>query len=209
MPDGSLWPLDVWTHRRPSRLVCRAPWSRRLAWADVLCDGDACCVVGTLLAGDGQQLSRRRARRRTARDGPDPCLRTETSAEAHTGRVGDLEDRIARLRLTGSRFEGDGTPIGALPELVAYQELVGRGGQGSLSRLHPGRQRMPRGFTDRLQLRLVSVEQGSAIPVLERVREPGTLLPCLDSLSAWLRSRRRLRLSWRGCGRRTRGCCAC
>ena len=28
-----------------------------------------------------------------------------------------------------------------------------------------------------------------------------------DSLSPWLRSRRLLRLSWRGCGRRTPGCC--
>jgi hypothetical protein len=50
----------------------------------------------------------------------------------------DPRDIFAQLRLTGSRFEADGTPVEAVTDLVAYQDLVA-GGQGksfALSILH-------------------------------------------------------------------------
>jgi hypothetical protein len=86
--------------------------------------------------------------------------------------------------MTGGRFEGNiGMPVEALAELVAYHELVVGVAKEVFRSSHPNRQRLPRGFTDRLQLRLQSVEQGSAIPVLERVRESGALLAVTDEFT--------------------------
>lgn len=102
---------------------------------------------------------------------------------AHTGFVADPEDVFARLRLIGGRFEGDGMPIEALTELVAYQQLVVAVAEEVYRSDHPGRQRLPGGFADRLQLRLRTIEQGSAVPVLERIREPGALMSRRDEFT--------------------------
>jgi hypothetical protein len=83
---------------------------------------------------------------------------------------------FARLRLTGGRFDGPGMPVESLVELGQYRELVLGVARARFLRDNPGRQRMPRGFFDRLQLRLRSVEDGSAMPVLERIAAPGELL---------------------------------
>lgn len=80
-------------------------------------------------------------------------------------------DPFARLRLTGGRFDGDGMPVEALVELVAYRELVVGVAKELFRQDHPDRQRVPRGFADRLQLRLQRIESGSAVPVLERVQD--------------------------------------
>src|ERR1022692_771607 len=85
--------------------------------------------------------------------------------------------------MTGGRFEGDGMPVEALAELVAYHELVVGVAKEVFRNSHPERHRLPRGFTDRLQLSLQTVEQGSAIPVLERVREPGAMLAVTDEFT--------------------------
>lgn len=97
--------------------------------------------------------------------------------------MADPEDVFARLRLTGGRFEGDGMPVEALTELVAYQQLVVGVAKEVYRSSHADRQRLPRGFADRLQLRLRTIEQGSAVPVLERIREPGALLPREDDFT--------------------------
>jgi hypothetical protein len=97
--------------------------------------------------------------------------------------VADSEDVFARLRLTGGRFEGDGMPIEALTELVAYQELLVGVAKAIYRSERPERQRLPRGFADRLQLRLRTIEQGSTVPVLERIRESGTLMPAVDEFA--------------------------
>jgi hypothetical protein len=94
--------------------------------------------------------------------------------------VSDSEDVFARLHLTGGRFRGGGMPVEALAELVAYQQLVVGVAQEIFRNTYPDRQRLPRGFAERLQLRLRSVEDGSAMPVLERVRESQALMPVTD-----------------------------
>lgn len=86
------------------------------------------------------------------------------------------ESPFARLRLTGGRFDGPGMPVESLVELGQYRELVLGVARARFLRGNPDRQRMPRGFFDRLQLRLRSVEDGSAMPVLERIAAPGELL---------------------------------
>jgi hypothetical protein len=92
----------------------------------------------------------------------------------HTDAVADPDDTFARLRLTGGRFEGDGMPIEALTELVAYRELVIAVAKELFRVDHPSRQRLPGGFTERLQLQIQTIERGSVVPVLERLY-PGVL----------------------------------
>jgi len=60
-------------------------------------------------------------------------------------------------------------PVEALSELVAYQELVLGVAKATFKRDHPERQRVPRGFADEFQLRIEHIEDGSAMPVLERI----------------------------------------
>jgi hypothetical protein len=67
-------------------------------------------------------------------------------------------------------------PVETLTELVQYRELILGVARAQFLSTHPKRERMPRGFFDRLQLRLKVVEDGSATPVLERVAPPGSLL---------------------------------
>ncbi|MGD0083612.1 MAG: hypothetical protein ABSD78_10500 [Acidimicrobiales bacterium] len=88
---------------------------------------------------------------------------------------GTLEP-FARLRLTGGRFDDGGMPVAALVELAAYQDLVVGVAKELYLTAHPDRQRVLRGFTDSFELRLRTVEEGSAQPVLERVKPSGTLL---------------------------------
>jgi hypothetical protein len=66
-------------------------------------------------------------------------------------------------------------PLEALVELGAYRELVLGVAKELFRTSNPQRQRVPRGFAAGLQLRLRTVETGSAMPVLERVTPPGRL----------------------------------
>jgi hypothetical protein len=92
-------------------------------------------------------------------------------------------DIFARLRLTGGRFDGDGMPVETLAELAQYRELVLGVARAQFLSENPERKRVPRGFTDRLQLRLRTVEEGSAVPVLERPAPEGTLLAPEDEFT--------------------------
>jgi hypothetical protein len=91
------------------------------------------------------------------------------------------EDEFVRLCLSGGRFEAEGMPVEVLAELVAYRELVIGVAKELFRQQHPQRQRLPSGFTDRLQLRLRVIERGSVVPVLERMRSVGVgVLPFGD-----------------------------
>lgn len=92
-------------------------------------------------------------------------------------------DPFARLRLTGGRFDGEGMPVETLVELTAYRDLVLAVAKELFRAAHPTRERVPRGFAERLQLRLRTVEGGSAVPVLERVAATGTLLTGEDEFT--------------------------
>lgn len=92
-------------------------------------------------------------------------------------------DPFARLRLIGGRFDGQGMPVETLGELAEYRALVLGVARAQFLREHPDRKRMPRGFFDRLQLRLRVVQDGSAMPVLERVAAPGMLLSFDDEFA--------------------------
>ena len=95
----------------------------------------------------------------------------------------DTQATFARLRLTGNRFEAEGVPVEALAEVVAYRELVLGVAKELFRNENPDRQRLPRGFTDRFQLRLRAVEHGSAVPVLERLVDADAMLPSNDEFT--------------------------
>ncbi|WDP99053.1 hypothetical protein PVK74_24830 [Micromonospora chalcea] len=76
---------------------------------------------------------------------------------------------FVELRMKGQRFDHPGMPVEALSELVAYRELLVEVAKALFLRNNPGRQRVPKGFVERLRLRLRRVDEGSALPVLERL----------------------------------------
>jgi hypothetical protein len=97
--------------------------------------------------------------------------------------VASPNDPFAQLRLTGGRFDDHGIPVETLVELVAYRDLVLGIAKELFHIDHPARQRVPRGFSDRLQLRLETIKDGSTLPVLERVLPPGMLLAADDEFT--------------------------
>lgn len=85
-------------------------------------------------------------------------------------------EEFARPTFKGGRFDtGEGMPVEALPDLAAYADIITDVAKSLFKQRHPGRQRVSRGFEDRLQLRVSHVEEGSKIPVLERRLPEGEL----------------------------------
>jgi hypothetical protein len=76
--------------------------------------------------------------------------------------------QIAVLRLDGKRFNARGIPAAALVEVVAFEELVREIAKALWRQRHPGRKRVPNGYDDDIELRLVEIREGSAVSVLER-----------------------------------------
>jgi hypothetical protein len=101
----------------------------------------------------------------------------------HNGTVPDA-DPFARLRLIGNRFDREGMPVETLVELAAYRVLIVGVAKELFRQAHPERQRVPRGFEARLQLRLKTIEEGSAMPVLEREVADGELLAAYDEFTS-------------------------
>ncbi len=97
---------------------------------------------------------------------------------------------FARLRMSGTRFDDPGLPVAALPEVIAYGDLLVELAKAIFFSQHPERQRVPKGFERRLGLRLAAVEGGSVTPVLTRgiSREQ----PLLDSVEDEYAEARRL-----------------
>ena len=86
-----------------------------------------------------------------------------------------------RPRLCGTRFEGAAIPLEVLRDLAVLEEMVIEVAKWRFLQEHPDRQRSPRGFTDGIEMKLTSVEDGSAVPVISLVMAsanlPGVPLP--------------------------------
>jgi hypothetical protein len=68
--------------------------------------------------------------------------------------------------------------VEVLPDLAAYRDLVVALAAELFRRDHPGRRKLPNNFADGFQLKVATIEPGSAIPCLERVVPTGGhLLP--------------------------------
>lgn len=88
------------------------------------------------------------------------------------------ESNSIRLRYVGRRFDGGKLPVEVLPDLAAFRELVLAYAREQWLAKNVRRQRMPKEFTAGFSLRLVAIEDGSAIPVLELQRDGSqALLP--------------------------------
>ena len=71
-----------------------------------------------------------------------------------------------RLHLHGARFEDGGVPLKVLPDLAALREMVIDVAKWRYMSDNPDRQRVPRGFTDKTDLKLTGIDHGSAMPVI-------------------------------------------
>lgn len=72
------------------------------------------------------------------------------------------------LKFEGGRFEQPGLPVSVMAEIIIYQDLVLRAARAVFFREYPLRQRLPKGFKDRYQLRLSQLRTGSVATLLDR-----------------------------------------
>lgn len=80
------------------------------------------------------------------------------------------EPRIfASLKLDGARFNGGRLPIDALVELQRYRELILEAAKQAWREANPGEE-VPADFSKEFDLAVTEIEDGSAIPVMERTR---------------------------------------
>lgn len=78
---------------------------------------------------------------------------------------------VVTIALKGGRFdEKPALQIGDLGELEAYQRIVVEAAHALFFAENPGRQRVPKGFDDSLQLRFSTIEPGSTAVPLEARR---------------------------------------
>ena len=75
---------------------------------------------------------------------------------------------FATLVFRGKRFDEAAMPLEALPELAAYRDLLAAVARELFLAENPGRVRLPKGFSSSFRLSLARVEQGSAVPIVER-----------------------------------------
>ncbi|MDQ0241393.1 hypothetical protein [Arthrobacter bambusae] len=101
----------------------------------------------------------------------------EASNNNDTGGATSSSVSFVDLRLTGGRFERNGFPVSALAELERLEELIEAVAKALWKRDNPSRIRIPNGFTKDFDLRLVRVDPGSVIPVMERTSRPSLVKP--------------------------------
>jgi hypothetical protein len=80
-------------------------------------------------------------------------------------------------RLTGARFEGHAIPLELLKDLSVLQEMVVEVAKWKFLQEHGSRQRVPRGFTEGIELKLTGLEEGSTIPVISLFVATKSLFP--------------------------------
>lgn len=79
-----------------------------------------------------------------------------------------------RPRITGPRFEGGSIPLEMLADFAVLSEMLLEVARWKFREQNVDRKRIPRGFFSGVSLRLTSIEQGSAIPVIGLVATPAT-----------------------------------
>jgi len=79
-----------------------------------------------------------------------------------------MDRNFIQLKYTGKRFINYMLPIDVIRDLSAYEALLIDLAKYLFLRDNPERQRVPRGFSD-MQLAIVNVEKGSAMPTLALV----------------------------------------
>lgn len=86
--------------------------------------------------------------------------------------LNDEEDGFIYFRLTGDRFDAVGMPAESAVEVQRVSELVYEVARAIWLERNPGRRRVPTEFVKALDLRLVSIGEGSAMPQLRMMAPP-------------------------------------
>lgn len=87
----------------------------------------------------------------------------------------DEPDNTLELRYVGTRFYGGRIPLDVLPDLSAFRDLIIAVAKGRWFREHPGRLRLPRGFSQSVSFDLIGVKDQSAGPQLQWDRDAAVL----------------------------------
>lgn len=82
-----------------------------------------------------------------------------------------------RPRLVGERFQEGAIPLEILKDFAVLEEMVIEVAKWAYLKDHPDRKRSPRGFTSGLSLKITSVDEGSAIPVIALFAATASLFP--------------------------------
>jgi hypothetical protein len=73
-----------------------------------------------------------------------------------------VEQKFLEPKLNGERFQGHTVPLELLKDFSALQDMLVEVAKWEFRKNHPDRERIPRNFTDGVDLHLTSVEEGSA-----------------------------------------------
>lgn len=73
-------------------------------------------------------------------------------------------EKTFKLRYVGARFAGARLPVTVLSDLPAFRDLLVSFAKDEWKKLHPDRQRVPKGFDASLSFDLTLIEEGSAVP---------------------------------------------
>lgn len=82
-----------------------------------------------------------------------------------------------RPRITGARFAGGAIPLEVLADFAVLSEMILEVAKWKYREDNPSRQRVPRGFSEGISLKLTGVEEGSSIPVISLVVASTLLIP--------------------------------
>ena len=86
-----------------------------------------------------------------------------------------------KLEFQGKRFTGGELPLDTLRDLTALKEMIIEVAKWKFRQDNPGRIRSPRGFAQKIDLKMIGIEEGSAIPVIALSTQepiiPGMQLP--------------------------------
>ncbi|PFG33646.1 hypothetical protein [Sanguibacter antarcticus] len=105
-------------------------------------------------------------------------------ADGGTEHADQPDESFIYLRLAGDRFDAPGMPANSIIEVQRLSELIYDVARGVWLEQNPGRSRVPSAFVAALDLRLVSIGEGSALPVLRLPRptaEDEEFLPVFDT----------------------------
>jgi hypothetical protein len=80
-------------------------------------------------------------------------------------------------RMVGKRFENHSIPLELLKEFAVLESLVIEVAKLCYLQVHEDRKRVPKGFTDGVEIKLSGIGNGSAIPKFDLVMEQSGLLP--------------------------------
>ncbi|MBT9132891.1 MAG: hypothetical protein DDT32_02229 [Syntrophomonadaceae bacterium] len=86
-------------------------------------------------------------------------------------------EEVVRLTFKGQRFKDHALDLSALSELAQFQRLVAETAKSLWRATHPGRERLPKQFENRIRLCLRKIEEGSAVAPLEVYTEDPVQIP--------------------------------